>query len=202
MIRVVVLLVLVVVAGAGCKKKLEDYGQPGTRCSGSYQCADICNSSTKVCAPRGVGGEACGEANDCLYDCISGRCDTAAGQQARHTAAAVAAVQAKAAAELAKNQELLKASGIEPTAEILVAAGDPASRIRLATTTAKPPAFAACLPGERLVGGGCRSSGGGAITASYPSAASADDTVGGRWNCAGQGDEITSTAMCVTLPPK
>lgn len=85
-----------------------------------------------------------------------------------------------------------------------VAGGD---RVKVRTTHGEGIIFAACLPTERLIGGGCH--GGANCNAdmdcgyirSYPGNFTDDDTLGARWYCNGAEGVMHAFAMCQATAP-
>jgi hypothetical protein len=80
-------------------------------------------------------------------------------------------------------------------------------RVKVRVTNGEGEIFAACLPTERLIGGGC--SGGSNCNAdmdcgyirSYPAKFSADDTLGARWTCVGAMGTLQAYALCQATTP-
>ena len=118
-------------------------------------------------------------------------------------------------AEMRRNQNMLKQSGVEVAAQVErpaapadatavgPGAGGPGA-VRVAHTKSQGKlVFAACRPEERLVGGGCLTSSDDTVLwGSYPSDFGAADTLGARWNCQGKSKyvdyELEAFALCVT----
>lgn len=81
-------------------------------------------------------------------------------------------------------------------------------RVKVRVTHGEGTIFAACLPTERLVGGGCN--GGEQCDAeqscnwmrSYPGNFSDDDTVGARWVCSGARGVMYAFALCEATAEK
>jgi len=96
----------------------------------------------------------------------------------------------------ARKQELLDQSGVGPApAEQPAIGGD---QVRVRTTQGDDLIFAACGAGERLISGGCNGGSDGDDSdhiRSWPGDFAANDTIGARWYCSGEG-RLTAYALC------
>ena len=131
-------------------------------------------------------GERCDYDGDCAtgYVCFRGTCSTVKGRdEALNTQSGV---------------------GSNVAVERPVAGGD---RVKVRVTHGEGSIFAACLPTERLVGGGCN---GGAncesesacnYMRSYPGKFTDDDTLGARWICVGAAGTMQAYALCQATAP-
>jgi hypothetical protein len=99
----------------------------------------------------------------------------------------------------ARDENLTHQSGVAAPAEKPVVAGD---RVRVRFTHGEGTIFAQCGATERLTGGGCkggdncRSEDACSYVRSYPGKFTEEDTLGGRWYCAGAAGTITAYALC------
>lgn len=137
-----------------------------------------------VACSKNQRGEACDYDGDCAtgYVCFRATCSTVKG----------------------RDEALNAQSGVGSN----VALERPAAggeRVKVRVTSGEGTIFAACLPTERLVGGGC--SGGTNCEGescnylrSYPGKFTADDTLGARWICVGTGT-MQAYALCQATAP-
>ncbi len=141
--------------------------------------------ATLVACSKNQLGEACDYDGDCAtgYVCFRAACSTVKG----------------------RDESLNAQSGVGSNValERPAVGGD---RVKVRVTHGEGTIFAACLPTERLVGGGC---GGGAncesesacnYLRSYPGNFTDDDTLGARWICVGAGT-MKAFALCQATAP-
>ncbi len=141
---------------------------------------------TLVACSKNQLGEACNDDGDCVtgYICFRGSCSTAKD----------------------RDRTLNAQSGVGSNVvlERPAAGGD---RVKVRVTHGEGSIFAACLPTERLVGGGCK---GGAdcdsehdchYLRSYPGQFTDDDTLGARWICNGAAGTMQAYALCQGTAP-
>jgi hypothetical protein len=167
-------------------------------------------------------GEHCYHDDDCAkgLTCSLSQCSTQADIEAWHAKVA-AEEEAKKREELLRQQDILRQSGLDPgplverpaepeadrpAAESApVAPGGPGA-VRVVHTIAKgKDIFAACRPGERLLGGGCKLPRDSyTILESRPGEYSPTDTQGARWICKAYAqswypdDQVEAYALCQT----
>lgn len=178
-------------------------GTAGAACRTARHCSDPLVCVAKACRARGHEGDACEAEDHCLdpltcyrWACVSPA--TAAAGEARDLAEQR---DRKAKENAEKTARMLDRAGVgsAATAEAVVHPPAPGSRVRTVKIVEHGHAFAACKPGERLIGGGCDAS--AEVKASFPSGHSEEDTVGARWNCrTREKAEISAYALCTSLP--
>jgi len=138
-----------------------------------------------ACSPKQL-GEPCDRDGDCAagFVCFRGTCQTSKSREAT-----------------LNNQSGV---GSNVALERPAAGGE---RVKVRVTHGEGQIFAACLPTERLIGGGCA---GGDDCASesvcrylrsYPGNFSDTDTLGARWICTGADGTLQAYALCQETAP-